>query len=47
MNMIECEKKCLYQREGYCQLEMLTTLSDELEAQGDCRYFRSAEEREG
>lgn len=44
MNMIECGKNCLYQKEGYCQLETLTALSDEIEAQEDCRYFRSAEE---
>jgi len=45
MNMIECEKNCLYQKEGYCRLETLTALSDEPQAQGDCRYFRSAGEQ--
>lgn len=41
MNLICCDQKCLYQKEGYCTLNEITQLTKS--PQGGCGYFRQAE----
>lgn len=41
MNLIPCEKNCLHQKEGFCNLELDHAVA--LSAANDCAYFHAIE----
>ena len=40
MNMIVCDKHCIYQKDGYCALEGPASLTN---SESDCAYFNPEE----